>query len=84
MMATVTEDSDPYETLNGFRRFVIEQGDSQIIMQVRQMVRESCDGEIHPVDGFSHSNQVVNNQQLIYALNQLSAAATTSPRLQSL
>jgi len=51
---------------------------------VRQMVRESCDGEIHPVDGFSHSNQVVNNQQLIYALNQLSAAATTSPRLQSL
>lgn len=84
MMATVTEDSHPDETLNGIRRFVIEEGDRQIIMQVRQMVRESCDGEIHPVDGFSHSNQVVNNQQLIYALNQLSAAATTSPRLQSL
>jgi len=84
MMATVKEESHPDETLNGIRRFVIEEGDRQIIVQLRQMARESCDGEIHPVDGFSHSNQVVNNQQLIYALNQLSAAATTSPRLQSL
>jgi len=84
MMATVKEDSDPDETLNGIRRFVIEEGDRQIIVQVRQMARESCDGEIHPVDGFGHCNQVVTNFQAAYALNHLCFATRTSPRLQSL
>ena len=83
-MATVTEDTIEDEISQGIRRFVIEEGDSQIIVQVRQRVRESCDGEIHPVDGFGHSNQVVTNYQAAYALNELCFAARTSPHLQSL
>ena len=83
-MTTVTEDTLEDETLNGIRRFVIEQGDRQIIVQVRQMVRESCDGEIHPVEGFGHSNQVVTNYQAAYALNELCFAARTSPHLNHL
>ena len=83
-MTTVTEDTLEDETLNGIRRFVIEEGDSQIIVQVRQMVRESCDGEIHPVEGFGHSNQVVTNYQAAYALNELCFAARTSPHLNHL
>jgi len=84
MMATVKEDSHPDETLNGIRRFVIEEGDRQIIVQVRQMVRESCDGAIHPVDGSGHCNQVVTNFQAAYALNHFCFAARTSPHLHSL
>lgn len=83
-MTTVTEDTLEDETLNGIRRFVIEEGDRQIIVQVRQMVRESCDGEIHPVEGFGHSNQVVTNYQAAYALNELCFAARTSPHLNHL
>lgn len=83
-MATVTEDTLEAEISQGIRRFVIEEGDSQIIVQVRQRVRESCDGEIHPHDGFGDSHQVVTNQQLTFALIQMASAAVNSPKRQSL
>lgn len=83
-MATVTEDTIEYQRVNGIRHFVVEEGDSQIIVQVRQTARESCDGEIHPVDGFAHTKQVVTNQQLTFALIQMASAAVNSPKCQSL
>jgi hypothetical protein len=83
-MATVTEDTIEAEISQGIRRFVIEEGDSQIIIQVRQTARESCDGEIHSGDGFAHSNQPVTNQQLTFALIQMASAAVNSPKRQSL
>lgn len=83
-MTPVLEDTLPAEADSGIRRFVIPFEDRQIIVQVRQEAAKSCDGEIHPVEGFGPVHQVVTNNDLTKALIQIAAAAVKSPMHQSL
>lgn len=80
----ITEDTLPSEAHGGRRRIVVEEGDVRTILQIRQEARESCEGEIHQLDGFGPVSQVVTNQQLVNACLAIAKAAVNAPRRHSL